>query len=287
MGDWRLKNMAAWLYPISERAGRYFELKDGRQWPVSVDTYRILVENGCLAEDDAWHIKTNFHNVRHGDEVYVYTGDQDLGIIGYARVNQVLQDGEEWFVDLKFDLKKCKLLLRDFPVSAQLIRRWVAPRAAVVSLKHVEPELKKLLPWKSGYAKPRTSAVGQRSGGGGGFGDPAKNRKVEEAAVRIVTSDFRRLGWEVESVEKQRIGFDLLCVKGGQTRKVEVKGVSGNMPSFILTAGELRAAADENFALHVVLNALSKAPVVKKWSGKQMKKDFAFTPIQLQAVLKD
>ncbi len=277
--------MSSWLYPISERAGRYFELKDGRHWPVSVDTYRILVENRRLAEDDAWYIKTNFHNVRKGDEVYVYTGDQDLGIIGYAKVNDVLQDGEEWFVDLKFDLNKCEQLLNGRPISAQLVRKWVAPRAAVVSLKHVESELKKLLPWKGSHAKSK-SVADKKKQGGGGFGDPAKNRKVEEAAVRKVTGDFRKLGWEVESVEKQRIGFDLLCVKGEQTRKVEVKGVSGNTPSFILTAGELRAADDANFALHVVLNALSKTPLVKKWTGKQMKKDFSFTPIQLLAALK-
>jgi hypothetical protein len=282
--------MASWLYPISESAGRYFLLKDGRRWPVSVDTYRTLVENHRLVEDDAWYIKTNFHNVRKGDEVYVYTGDQDLGIIGYAKVKDVLQEDEEWFVDLKFDLKKCQLLLRDLPIPAPVVRKWVAPRAAVVGLEHVEQKLRKLLPWKSGYTPPKTGTNADKHGGGsggGGFGDSAKNRKVEEAAVRKVTKDFRKCGWEVESVEKQRIGFDLLCVKGDQTKKVEVKGVSGGTPSFILTAGELRASDDYNFELHVVLNALSKTPLVKKWSGKRMRKDFTFTPIQLQAALKN
>jgi hypothetical protein len=281
--------MASWLYPISERAGQYFLLKDGHRWPVSVDTYRTLVENHRLVEDDAWDIKTNFHNVRKGDEVYVYTGDQDLGIIGYARAKDVyfLQEDDEWYVDLKFDLKKCQLLLRDLPIRAPVVRKWVAPRAAVVGLEHVEKKLKKLLPWNSNYTPPKAGTDAGKQGGGGGFGDSAKNRKVEEAAVRKVTKDFQKSGWEVESVEKQRIGFDLLCVKGDQTKKVEVKGVSGDTPSFILTAGELRASDDDNFELHVVLNALSKAPVVKKWSGKRMKKDFAFTPIQLQAALKN
>ena len=128
--------------------------------------------------------------------------------------------------------------------------------------------------------------LGFHGGGGGGFGDSAKNRKVEEAAVRKVTKDFQQLGWEVESVEKLRIGFDLLCVKGDRMRKVEVKGVSGDTPSFMLTAGEFRAADDADFELHVVVNALSKTPHVKKWTGKRMKKDFSFTPIQLQAALK-
>jgi hypothetical protein len=278
--------MAAWLYPISARAGRFFELKNGQMWPVNIDTYRLLIEKRRLAEDDAWYIKMNLRKVHKGDDVYVYTGDQDLGIIGYAKVKDLQQDNEGWFLDLRFDLKKCQLLLRDLPIRAPLVRRWVAPRAAVVSLKHVEMKLKKLLPWKSGYAKPRVSAALQNLGGGSGFGDPAKNRKVEEAAVRKVTSDFRKLGWEVVSVEEERKGFDLLCVKGEQTRKVEVKGVSGSKPSFILTAGEFRVAADENFRLHVVLNALSKAPVVKKWSGKQMKRDFDFNPIQYFAALK-
>jgi hypothetical protein len=286
--NWRLEVMASWLYPISERAGQYFLLKDGHRWPVSVDTYRTLVENHRLVEDHVWDIKTNFHNVRPGDEIYVYMPDQDLGIVGYATVNRVVQDGDEWDLDLKFDLEKCELLLRDLPINAQLVRKWVYPRAAVVSLELVEPELKKRLPWKNDYTPPKQVTDRQKqNGGGGGFGDPEKNRKVEEAAVRKVTKDFQKSGWKVESVEKLRMGFDLLCMKDDLVRKVEVKGVSGDTPSFILTAGELRASDDENFELHVVLNALSKTPLVKKWTGKQMKKAFSFTPIQLFAALKN
>jgi hypothetical protein len=135
----------------------------------------------------------------------------------------------------------------------------VAWRAPVVGLDHVEQKWKKLLPRKSNSTPANKSTCAGKQGGGGGFGGSAKNRKVEAAAVRKVTKDFQHSAWEVESVEKQRIGFDLLCVKGDQTKKVEVKGVSGGTPSFIRTAGELRASDDDQFELRVVLNALSKS----------------------------
>jgi hypothetical protein len=68
---------------------------------------------------------------------------------------------------------------------------------------------------------------------------------------------------------------------------VEVKGISGECVCFIITAGERRAARDEDFVLKVVCNSLSKQPVIRTWSGQQMERDFAFTAINYSASLKD
>jgi hypothetical protein len=275
--------MAAWLYPISERGNKKFVLDDGTELPVCIDTYRMLVENRRLSEDEVWYLSSNFLRVEAGDEFFIYTGDQDLGIIGYAIVEKV--DRDEPAAHLRFDLKKCAALI-ETPVPAVTVRKWVWPRCAVVSLAKHSSELERLLPWtaKRVLTNARTD---QFHTGGGGFGDPESNKKVELAAVRFVTARFRREGWEVHDRQTQKLGYDLLCVKGENVEKVEVKGVKGGEPSFILTAAELRTANDPKFVVYVVLNALSRKPVIKRWSGREMKRDFTFTPMQLQAVLKN
>jgi hypothetical protein len=247
-----------------------------------VDNYRILVANKRLREDTDWFIATNFRNVQRGDEVYIYTGDQNLGIVGYAKVVRV--DLQQLILYLNFDLDKCAALLEN-PIPASLVRKWVYPRAAVVSLADHAAKLEKLLPWKGNRNKP-ANQISSRNRVGAGFGDPVRNKEVETAAVRVVTNYFRRKGWKVESVEKLGVGFDLLCRKGSAVKKVEVKGVSGEEPKFMLTERELNAADDADFVLNVVLRALSSKPQRKTWSGSEMKKNFDFRPIQFQAALK-
>jgi hypothetical protein len=68
--------------------------------------------------------------------------------------------------------------------------------------------------------------------------------------VNLVSETYRREGWQVESVEQKRCGFDLLCVQGGVEAHVEVKGVAGAQRRFVITAGELRRAReDDRFVL--------------------------------------
>src|SRR5262249_52885193 len=87
------------------------------------------------------------------------------------------------------------------------------------------------------------------------------NADVERAAVDHVTGRYRSLGWEVTSVESQRIGYDLRCVRGPEEVHVEVKGVAGAVPGFMLTEGERRAAAnDPSWRVAVVTDALGQTP---------------------------
>jgi len=122
-------------------------------------------------------------------------------------------------------------------------------------------------------------------GAGGGFGQPEQNAQVEKAAIRCVWEWHETRGWEVESVEDQRCGFDLLCRRRGKELHVEVKGVAGSGVRFIVTAGELRRASeDEDFVLAFVPDALSEEPEVSFWSGRDLVSDFRFEPIQYLAV---
>ena len=74
-----------WLYPISMSAQHSFTLEESRQSiPVTDNSYRALVEDGRIVEDQHWYISQHWDNVEVGDELFIYTGDRNLGIIGYA-----------------------------------------------------------------------------------------------------------------------------------------------------------------------------------------------------------
>jgi hypothetical protein len=94
---------------------------------------------------------------------------------------------------------------------------------------------------------------------GGGFGTAEENRKVEQAAVAVVTKEYKRDGWSVRSVENGKCGFDLVATKGRRVEHIEVKGTRGVAPQFILTAGEVSASeSDRRWKLAVVADALAK-----------------------------
>jgi hypothetical protein len=111
----------------------------------------------------------------------------------------------------------------------------------------------------------------RRSSRGGRFGMPETNKVVEKAAVDLVTQDYVADGWTVESVEADRVGYDLHATKGRQEHHVEVKGVSGPDIRFVFTAGELsRAQGDKRWLLAVVTNARTTAPQLAYLSGDEV-----------------
>jgi len=147
--------MSAWLYPISRKAGRFFDLRGGRI-RVSLDSFKDLVERGVLKEDRKWDVSQNYNSIQVGDEIYIYTGDQDAGIIGFATVQG--KNDKNRYIDLKFDLDKCRKLIEQ-PVRARIVRRWIPfPRASVINLQRFQVELSHYLPWhKDFYLKPTVS----------------------------------------------------------------------------------------------------------------------------------
>lgn len=135
-----------WLYPISAGADRSFTLADGQSIPVTVGSYRTLLENGRILEDLYWYISQNWNNVQIGDELFIYTGDDDLGIIGYAAVGAVEQRADGWCILPRFDLGRSRALLEN-PVPAAVVRDWVLPRRSVINLAAFQEPLRALLPW--------------------------------------------------------------------------------------------------------------------------------------------
>lgn len=95
---------------------------------------------------------------------------------------------------------------------------------------------------------------------GAGYGNPVTNKIVEEAAIAEVTAHYEALGYNVEDVGSQKLGWDLTCSsRMGGLRRVEVKGVAGQNPSVLLTRNELRSAQkDKYWELAVVTSALTQ-----------------------------
>ena len=121
---------------------------------------------------------------------------------------------------------------------------------------------------------------------GAGFGDAETNKKVEKAAIGAVTRRLKRDGWKVKSVEDLSVGYDLFATQGRTVRKVEVKGVSGSQPSFVITENEVATSkSDKCWELWVVTGALSKKPNLHQYTSSQFAKKFALKAISYRATL--
>lgn len=119
---------------------------------------------------------------------------------------------------------------------------------------------------------------------GAGFGSPETNKKVEKAAILFATGLYEKQGWEVESVEQKKIGYDLLCKKGKQRDHVEVKGIKGSSECFIITAREVQQARiNPCFKICVVTSALSKHPALHQYHGADFIDAFQLKPLAFRA----
>ncbi len=135
-----------WLYCISGKAGKVF-VHDSATLPVTIDTYTQLVKHGGFENDVWWYITRNWKNVAPGDELFVYTGDKDRGIIGYAVIQEVVNEEGNWYLRLTFDVPKSLILLEQ-PIPAQVVRRWIPrPQGNVLNLERFISDLNPHLPW--------------------------------------------------------------------------------------------------------------------------------------------
>lgn len=101
--------------------------------------------------------------------------------------------------------------------------------------------------------------------------DAALNAQVEQAAVKAVKDYYERLGYSVESVERENLGWDLNVTKGAKLFKVEVKGVSASSMYFELTPNEydMLRKHSNTYRVCVVCCALDK-PRVYHFAPKEV-----------------
>lgn len=109
---------------------------------------------------------------------------------------------------------------------------------------------------------PAFAKLKKRKGGKGTPRQPdvLKRIKVEQKAVRVVTKYYRDLDYDVKSVEKDNVGWDLVATKGKVELKLEVKGLSGKNIYTELTHNEYTHvnAHKDNYRICVVTDTLVK-----------------------------
>ena len=157
----------------------------------------------------------------------------------------------------------------------QAIRR-LTDRDAILLGNHVE---------RLGTSPLENSLENAIKNGGGGFGDPETNEKVERAAIAHVESHYRSDGWLVQTKEKEHLGYDLLCKRRDEVLYLEVKGIQRTVQSFIITRNEKRKANDPRFKLCVVTSALTD-PEMTEYTGDELLKQFDFTALAFKADLR-
>lgn len=88
--------------------------------------------------------------------------------------------------------------------------------------------------------------------------DQERKAEVEKAAIRACCTHFENLGYDVMSVEKDNVGWDLVAKSGRSSLRIEVKGLSGETFSVELTPNEYSAFTQQanDYRLAVVTNAL-------------------------------
>lgn len=122
--------------------------------------------------------------------------------------------------------------------------------------------------------------------------------KVERIAIEYVAKHYQSLGFTINDVQKDNLGWDLEAKKGKSTLKIEVKGLSGNTIDVLLSKNEyekmLLAENKEIYRLCVVTNALTTPELTTflRYSKNWVAEDdptmiLQFSARTIEATLKD
>ncbi|MCB2168144.1 MAG: DUF3883 domain-containing protein [Deltaproteobacteria bacterium] len=170
--------------------------------------------------------------------------------------------GESFGFYIKAKDKDCKLLSVDN-------RNFEIPRTGNVQMgnsnvwyadqeKHVNFNKKVQKYISSGGTTPRTKRQ-PRGKSGGRQPDPYLRQKVEKEAIKETIKHYNKLGYAVDSVEKENLGWDLEARIGRKKLRVEVKGSSQDAVYFELTPNEYSKLQQfkESYRISVLTNALT------------------------------
>lgn len=90
--------------------------------------------------------------------------------------------------------------------------------------------------------------------------DPFLRQRVERIAVETTVSYFTQLGYRVQSVERDNVGWDMNALLGTRDLKLEVKGLAGPQLVVDLTPNEYRAMIEhqDSYRLCIVTTTLTE-----------------------------
>lgn len=106
--------------------------------------------------------------------------------------------------------------------------------------------------------------------------DLEKRLLVETNAINKTIDHFQNLGFNIISVEKDNVGWDLEARKVNELLLLEVKGLSGKNISVELTPNEYKNSVNQNYRICIVTNCLEipilhiykKEKQTNKWIDK-------------------
>lgn len=106
--------------------------------------------------------------------------------------------------------------------------------------------------------------------------DPLKKAKVEKAAIEAITTHYEKMGYVVDSVESDNVGWDLEATESAITLLLEVKGLSGSEAVAELTPNEykqMNGKRKSDYRLCIVTSALEK-PELKIFSFNHVSEEW-------------
>jgi len=99
-----------------------------------------------------------------------------------------------------------------------------------------------------------------------------------------VTRTLAADGWKVVSREQAKVGYDLRAKRGKVERHIEVKGVKGRHPDFMITEGEVSCASDDpKWEIWIVTSALKRSRKATVLPGADLVQRYSLTPISYRA----
>lgn len=125
---------------------------------------------------------------------------------------------------------------------------------------------------RSSSGAKASNSKSRKTGRSGWQADVEKRRRIEVAAVEAVGLHLEGLGFTIQSVEKDNLGYDLVATRGDETLHVEVKGRSGSDVVAELSVNEFDCLSryqrlrkpDEHYRIAIVTDALAK-PVIHEF----------------------
>jgi hypothetical protein len=202
-----------WLYAIAKTSGSTFSFTNGSKPIVAtVENFRKLVAVRRLEEDPEWSVRKYVNNVEIGDELFIYSGDDGIGIIGYATIEKIGGRPGKRYVVPKFDYAKTEVLL-DHPISAAKVKAWkFFLRPNLVDLSTVAKELQNLLP--SGFFRTNLISATARMLTASEVEDAVRTNRL---AVPIVPTD--------DKIREARAIFEMWSVSAGCTTHFSGPGI--------------------------------------------------------------
>lgn len=111
------------------------------------------------------------------------------------------------------------------------------------------------------------SATPKKSPSGAGYqADVRKRLAVEAAAMKAARRFYANLGYSVEEVDREKLGWDLRALREDEELSVEVKGISGSEVLFEITPNEYKQMLRlrGSYEVFVLTNALWRR-AQKEW----------------------